>query len=243
MNRNDWKPEQFDAIVALVGMTYKSSSDFDGYGNQNVMPVMFPVIPGFQYFGNEIIDAKDYIYDRNAAVEYARKWAESNNTDYPFYGKNGGDCTNFISQALAAGGLPADLIWRMYGVPFLGQKTTRAWDNAQESYNYFIDIFNEFVKTVNTIETKSDIFPLLTTGAVKPGDIMYFENDKTGKITHSAIITQILNGDIVYCQHSGKINLDYRLDEQRFGENERIGYKIHVVSIKDKGSEFNGVLV
>ena len=32
MNRNDWTPEEFDVIVAYVGMTYKPTGDMDGYG-------------------------------------------------------------------------------------------------------------------------------------------------------------------------------------------------------------------
>mgnify|MGYP001690599932 FL=1 len=43
-------------------------------------------------------------YNRNAAVNYARRWALNPNPRYPYYTQNG-DCTNFVSQALRAGGL------------------------------------------------------------------------------------------------------------------------------------------
>ena len=238
VNRNDWTIKQLsDAgmLYAGLGVGHKSTNDIGAYG-AIATSILFPIIinPGYTY-------SKDYTYDRNAAVEYARVWAESNNPYYPFYGENGGDCTNFVSQALVAGGLPTDLTWRTYWLPIFGTKTTREWDNAQASYNYFTDLTNDFVKSVNTIETKSDILPLLMTGAVKPGDLMYFEKESNGTITHTAIITQILNGDIIYCQHSGAVNLDYGLGKQRFGANEEIGYKIHIVSIKDEGSVTHGV--
>lgn len=42
-------------------------------------------------------------YDRNAAVEYARKWAYSRNLKYYNFNNLGGDCTNFASQCLFAG--------------------------------------------------------------------------------------------------------------------------------------------
>ncbi len=48
-------------------------------------------------------------YDREAATQYALKYATSIN---PKYGKMGdSDCTNFVSQAMLAGGFPEDDTW------------------------------------------------------------------------------------------------------------------------------------
>ncbi len=44
-----------------------------------------------------------YTYSRSAAVAYALKWATSTNPDYERFME---DCTNFVSQALLAGGWP-----------------------------------------------------------------------------------------------------------------------------------------
>ncbi|MGN0532609.1 MAG: amidase domain-containing protein [Eubacterium sp.] len=45
-------------------------------------------------------------YDRDEAIEYAKKWYDDANTnDYQFFGGRGGDCTNFTSQCLFAGGI------------------------------------------------------------------------------------------------------------------------------------------
>ncbi|MBU2713424.1 amidase domain-containing protein [Zooshikella harenae] len=41
-------------------------------------------------------------YDRNAAIDYAYAWWDKRNPNYPDFGDN--DCTNFISQAMIAGG-------------------------------------------------------------------------------------------------------------------------------------------
>ena len=43
------------------------------------------------------------IYEREKAVEYARKWAFSRNPMYYNFDSLGGDCTNFASQCLFAG--------------------------------------------------------------------------------------------------------------------------------------------
>ena len=43
------------------------------------------------------------IYDRRAAVEYARRWALGRNPAYYDFTALGGDCTSFASQCLFAG--------------------------------------------------------------------------------------------------------------------------------------------
>lgn len=45
-------------------------------------------------------------YNRNAAVAYAQQYALNYNPQYPDYSSGGGDCMNFVSQCLLAGGLP-----------------------------------------------------------------------------------------------------------------------------------------
>lgn len=43
-------------------------------------------------------------YNRTRAVRYAERWAYSRNPAYDNFDAMGGDCTNFISQCLFAGG-------------------------------------------------------------------------------------------------------------------------------------------
>lgn len=43
-------------------------------------------------------------YDRIKAVDYAKEWALKRNPNYYDFSGIGGDCTNFISQCLVAGG-------------------------------------------------------------------------------------------------------------------------------------------
>jgi hypothetical protein len=71
------------------------------------------------------------IYNRYAAVQYATKWALSRNPAYKNYSGAGygGDCTNFASQCLAAGG------WQM--IPG-GKRDADAWycdDNDGDNSN------------------------------------------------------------------------------------------------------------
>ena len=43
-------------------------------------------------------------YNPGAAVDYARKYCKNYNPNYPSYRNSGGDCANFVSQCLIAGG-------------------------------------------------------------------------------------------------------------------------------------------
>src|ERR671932_2823663 len=44
-------------------------------------------------------------YDGAAAAKYADQYATSYNKAYPSFANKGGDCANFVSQALFAGGI------------------------------------------------------------------------------------------------------------------------------------------
>lgn len=46
----------------------------------------------------------DIPYNRTAAVEYANRWAYFRNPEFYDFSAIGGDCTNFASQCLLAGG-------------------------------------------------------------------------------------------------------------------------------------------
>ena len=60
-------------------------------------------------------DSSGHKYDKNKAVQYARKYAMGRNKDFPFhyalFGVIDTDCTNFMSQCLYAGGIPMDNTW------------------------------------------------------------------------------------------------------------------------------------
>jgi len=44
-------------------------------------------------------------YNRKSAVKYAKKWCNKYNPKYKNYNPDGGDCANFVSQCLIAGGM------------------------------------------------------------------------------------------------------------------------------------------
>lgn len=58
-------------------------------------------------------------YNRIAARDYAYKYWSSYNPAYTSYKGNGGDCANFVSQCLHAGGIPTDVTWKADSVSWI----------------------------------------------------------------------------------------------------------------------------
>ena len=78
-------------------------------------------------------------YNREAAVEYARKWAFSRNPNFFDFSELGGDCTNFASQCIYAG------IGIMNYTPVTGwyynslNSRAPAWTGVNELYNFLVN--------------------------------------------------------------------------------------------------------
>ena len=129
-------------------------------------------------------------YDRHAAVSYARKYALNYNTEYKNFNDSGGDCTNFISQCLKAGGIPTSSIWKPY---------SNTWVRVNGLYDYLIH--NNYGKRIDINE------------AYLVGDIIQFFSNTKGFYSHSGIISMaLLNGDYLYCCHTYD-KLDFPLSE------------------------------
>ena len=84
-----------------------------------------------------------YYYNRIAAITYALKWAQARNStvwpDFSSSAGGGGDCTNFISQCLYAGG------WTMcYGPLGWYSWPKRAWDHSRSWTS--ADAFDDYIK-------------------------------------------------------------------------------------------------
>ena len=153
-------------------------------------------------------------YDRNAAVNYARKWALSRNSVYKDYEKYGGNCTNFISQCLVAGGILFD---------HQGQDLTEQWywysdGYRTPSFTSATSLKRYLLKNNHqTLKTKG-VYAIQTTYAnLTLGDIVF--KSVNGKVTHSMIVTGIVRDydgnvvDYLICQHSYDLK-DYPLSQK-----------------------------
>ena len=78
------------------------------------------------------------LYDRNAAVRYAARWALSRNPAYYDYSNIGGDCTNFASQCLYAGSGVMDYT-ETYGWYYIdANRKAPAWTGVEFLYQYLV---------------------------------------------------------------------------------------------------------
>lgn len=84
-----------------------------------------------------VLSGGQHPYDRYAAWDYARIWANGRNTAiYNDYGSNpGNDCTNFISQCIHNGGAPMDNTgsWQWYSI---NKSDSYAWVNVVGIWDY-----------------------------------------------------------------------------------------------------------
>jgi len=147
--------------------------------------------------------------NRVAAVSYARTWAYSFNRTFPAY--SGTDCTNFVSQAMYAGG------WRTAGDLLVGENSnwffnsiwrrpSHTWGGAQN--------FAEFVQISGRGTRVSD--PMM----LEAGDVIQFQN-RSGHIHHSMLVTGKTADDLLITQHSRPL-LDYPFSRVRAGNPSEI---------------------
>ena len=136
-------------------------------------------------FGAVLPAAMAYSWDGSDAAAYGHKWASNseklrNDDDKSF----GNDCTNFVSQALLAGGLPKDAsgayVWT-YNDHWYGDSYTDSWVNAVDLVTYLTESGH------GAIESLSHSMAAKYTSALK-GDVFVYEwGDDDGHADHVSL--------------------------------------------------------
>ncbi len=126
----------------------------------------------------------EYLLNVNSEIDYAKKWAFSRNPAYYNFDNVGGDCTNFISQCLRAGGAEmnytADTGW-YYISP---DNRAAAWTGVEYLYRFLL--------RNKSVGPFGEIIPLYD---VRKGDLIQLGNGE--KFYHNLLVTDIKN-DIPY---------------------------------------------
>ena len=136
-------------------------------------------------------------YDRGKAVEYARRWALSRNPLFEDYTGIGGDCTNFVSQAIYAGTCVQNFT-PDYGWYYISPENRAP---AFTSVEYFYDFMTgapEFARENGGTGPFGFPIPL---SRVQPGDVVQL-SDEAGDFYHTLIVSAVENGEIYVCAHS-----------------------------------------
>ena len=129
-------------------------------------------------------------YNRQAAVNYARKWAYKRNPAFYDFSKIGGDCTNFASQCIYAGAGVMNFT-PVYGWFYKSANDrTASWTGVEYLYNFLIN--NEgagpFAKQVPLSE-------------LEIGDVVQLGTE-TGDFYHSPVVVGFNRGRILVAAHS-----------------------------------------
>lgn len=129
------------------------------------------------------------IYDREAAKEYAQKWALARNPAYFDFENIGGDCTSFASQCIYAGAKV------MNYTPVVGwfyrtaSDRTASWTGVEYLYNFLTS--NNSVGPYARVATRRE---------AEVGDIIQLGN-YNDEFYHSLVITSIFP-TIKVCAHT-----------------------------------------
>ncbi len=108
------------------------------------------------------------------------------NRDYQNYNGNGGDCTNFISQVLHAGG------WRMtpvWNYDHTADEGSAAWTNASALAQFLADSGRATLYAHGSYATVTRPTAKSPEGAIeslRPGDLISYQEH--GRIVHSAVV-------------------------------------------------------
>lgn len=160
-----------------------------------------------------VLDENLESYDRDAVINYALEWYNKYNPDYPNFSSSG-DCANFVSQCLKAGGFQMNEYWHCYPrnvkevnpiyaliFNFIKWSYTPTWSAAKDQYEY---LKNSNIVTGETIiSTPEDIAAAINDpeNPVKVGDVMYLKWEKDYP-HHATIISKIKDDIIYYAAHT-----------------------------------------
>ena len=129
-------------------------------------------------------------YNRERAVEYARRWALSRNPLFENFSGIGGDCTNFVSQCVYAGccqmNYTPDFGW--YYVS--GDDRAPAWTGVEFFYNF-----------ITSNEEEGPFGTEVRRRGIRPGDVIQLA-DSSGDFYHTLIVSAVNGLQILVCAHS-----------------------------------------
>ena len=136
-------------------------------------------------------------YVREAALAYAARWALSRNPLFYNFTEVGGDCTNFVSQAVLAGSCVMNMTptfgWYYRSV----EERAPAFTGVQPFWDFFTG-------APDFAEANGGVGPFgreVTAEEVLPGDVVQLGN-AAGTYYHTLLITRIREREILVAAHS-----------------------------------------
>ncbi len=191
-------------------------------------------------------------YDRDAVVNYCNTFHTIPNPLYGYFIR--GDCANFASQCVHAGGLPMNDEWyfekniiidlnAIYSLPLeviytacylLNENAnySRAWTVAYDNYEYFSGNKNVSFGEVLEFNSKVEMQDAIANGNynIQAGDLMYMQWEECP--SHATIIDDVdyINNTLKYSAHTEPRN---KKDVIESFWNSSPNGKLYVVRVKD----------
>lgn len=166
-------------------------------------------------------------YNRERAVEYARRWALERNPLFVDFTSQGGNCTNFVSQCVYAGSCIMNFT-KDFGWYFISaDDRAPAWTGVEYFYDFMTGAygFREIGNSEGPYGSEVDSRNAL------PGDVIQLA-DNSGDFYHTLIISEITNGDFLVCAHSDD-SLDRPLSTYKYASNRFIHIEGVAVDVGD----------
>lgn len=132
-----------------------------------------------------------YAYDRQAAAAYADRYVDERNDAWPDYAGSGGNCQNFASQVLLAGGIPMDIygdaVWKWYSNEVSNSPGAQGRSSSWTGVNQFVEYAAANTGYGLVAETEAPYF------SGEPGDLLHMGID--GDWGHTVVIASaVTNG-------------------------------------------------
>lgn len=155
-------------------------------------------------------------YNRQAAVEYAEKWAFKRNPAYLNFDSLGGDCTNYASQCIFAGAKVMNPKKTFGWYYYTSSNRTPSWTGVPYLYNFLVG--NKGV---------GPYAMLAGADSVQIGDIVQLGR-ADGTFYHSPVIVEVREGEIYVAAHTFDAYMrplsSYIYDQARF---------LHITGVRD----------
>ncbi len=133
-------------------------------------------------------------YNGAVAAAYADTYWSNYNSAWPSFANRGGDCTNFVSQALYAGGLPmrtsptysGDAAWYMIE-NHKKWSYSNPWVNAQDNSILMLQNMPGVTKVADVYGAAPG--QTVADGDAQPGDVILYDWNNDGTFDHETMVT------------------------------------------------------
>ena len=130
-------------------------------------------------------------YNRKLASDYAIRWALARNPKFYAFDNIGGDCTNYISQCLLAGGGVMDYN-KYFGWYYESQHNrSPSWTSVKFLQKFLLEN-----------KTKGPFAKVENINNLQIGDLIQLKQTYVNDYNHTLFISNIINGQLYVCAHN-----------------------------------------